>query len=336
MTDTLLLSRQDVAELLPMRDCIEGVEEAFRAGAEASIPSAVLSLHAPGGGFHVKAAGWRRGRLYVAAKLNANFPGNPARDLPTIQGLVALCDGEDGRLLAVMDSIEVTALRTAAATGVAARLLARKDANTVALSGCGVQGAYQIRALAVVRPLSWVRVHDQNPARAVALAARLSAEMDVPASPAEDWPAAARAADMVVTCTTSTSPILRTADVRPGAFVAAVGADNPAKQEIEPALMASSRVFVDSLEQAAAMGDLHHAIASGVMTTSDVQAELADVVSGRKRGRGSATEITVFDSTGVALEDVAAAALVYERAVAAGRGKRFDFARPAPVPSSVP
>jgi alanine dehydrogenase len=322
VTDTLLLARPDVYELLPMEDCIEAVEAAFRAGAEASVPSAVMTLHAPRGGFHVKAAGLRRGRLYVAAKINANFPDNPRRGLPTIQGLLALFDGEDGRLLAVMDSIEVTALRTGAATGVAARVLARRDAAKVALCGCGVQGAYQVRALAAVRPVSSVLVHDRDPGRATAFVARLSSELGVPVSVAEDWPAAARSADMVVTCTTATSPILHTGDVQPGTFVAAVGADSPSKQEIEPALLAASRLFVDSLEQAAAMGDLHHAIVAGVMGAGDCEGELGEVVSGRKPGRRSETEITIFDSTGVALEDVAAAALVYERARAAGRGQR--------------
>lgn len=325
MTDTLLLTRRDVADLLPLEDGIAALEAAFRMEAEASIPSAALSLHAPRGGFHVKAAGLRRGRLYVAAKINANFPENPRRRLPTIQGLVALFDGADGRRLAVMDSIEVTALRTAAATAVAARVLARPDAHTVALCGCGAQAAYQVRALAAVRQVSSVLVHDRAGDRAAALAARLSSEIGVAVSVAADWPAAARAADMIVTCTTSTAPILHAGDVGAGTFVAAVGADNPAKQEIEPALLAAARVFVDSLEQAAAMGDLHHAIDAGVMSAADCEGELWEVVSGRRPGRRSETEITIFDSTGVALEDVAAAALVYERAVAAGRGRSYDF-----------
>src|SRR6185503_12819965 len=126
VAETLVLTRSDVARLLPIADCIEAVEAAFRSEGEGgTVPSAVLGVHVPGGGLHVKAAGLRRGRLYVAVKVNANFPGNPeARGLPTIQGLVALYDGEDGRPLAVMDSMELTALRTAAATAVAARHLA--------------------------------------------------------------------------------------------------------------------------------------------------------------------------------------------------------------------
>jgi len=325
VTGTLLLSRADVRALLPIRDCIEAVEAAFRAQADAAIPSAVLGLHAPAGGFHIKAAGLRLSRLYVAVKINANFPGNPSKGLPTIQGLVALYDGDDGRPLAVMDSIEVTALRTAAATAVAARVLARRDAGTVALCGCGVQGAYQVKALAVVRPLSAVRVHDRDHDRARRCAAELAAEIGVPVSAAEDWPEAARSADIVVTCTTSKVPIVGTDDIRPGAFLAAVGADNPEKSEVEPALMARSRVYVDSLAQASTIGDLHHAIAQGVLRPQEVQGELWEVVAGRKAGRGSYDEITVFDSTGVAVQDVAAAALVYERAEAAGRGLRFDL-----------
>lgn len=325
MTATLLLARRDVAQLLPMLDCIEAVESAFRAQANASVPSTVMGLHAPAGGFHIKAAGLRLSRLYIAVKINANFPGNPQKGLPTIQGLLALYDGDDGRPLAVMDSIEVTALRTAAATAVAARVLARRDAETLALCGCGMQGAYQVRALVLVRPITSVWVHDRDRERAAPFAAKLSAEIGVPVSLEETWREAARSADIVVTCTTSKSPIVGTDDVRAGTFLAAVGADNPEKHEVGPALLVRSRVFVDSLDQAATIGDLHHAIDAGVMTKGDVQAELWEVVAGRKSGRSSDDEITIFDSTGVAIEDVAAAALVYERALATGRGLRFDL-----------
>jgi ornithine cyclodeaminase/alanine dehydrogenase-like protein (mu-crystallin family) len=131
---------------------------------------------------------------------------------------------------------------------------------------------------------------------------------------------AARESDVIVTCTPSRAPILGPGDVRAGTFIAAVGADHPEKHEIAPALMAASRIVVDILEQAATMGDLHHALAAGVLTRSDVHAELGEVVAGRKPGRRSPQETIVFDSTGMALQDVAAAAAVYERAVAEGRG----------------
>ncbi len=145
---------------------------------------------------------------------------------------------------------------------------------------------------------------------------------------AEGPAAAARNSDIVVTCTSARQPILHVGDIAPGTFIAAVGADNPEKQEIAPALLAASRVVVDVLDQAATMGDLHHAIAAGVMTRGDVAAELGQIVAGRAphAGRQSPSEVVVFDSTGMALQDVAAAAAVYERAQAAGRGTPVQLA----------
>jgi alanine dehydrogenase len=140
-----------------------------------------------------------------------------------------------------------------------------------------------------------------------------------------DLALATRDSDISVTCTTSRRAILHPGDVRAGSFVAAVGADNPEKQEIEPALLAASTVVVDVLEQCATIGDLHHALDAGVMTRADVHAELGEIVAGRRPGRAADDEIIVFDSTGTALQDVAAAALVYERAVAAGRGARVNL-----------
>jgi ornithine cyclodeaminase/alanine dehydrogenase-like protein (mu-crystallin family) len=233
--------------------------------------------------------------------------------------VIALFDAEDGRVLALLDSIEITALRTAAATAIAARYLA-PDGGTVAVCGCGEQSRNQLRALVCVRSVKRVRALDLSAARAARfaedMAAELGLEVDVIREPGE----AAEEAAIWVTCTPARRWFLGRAHVAPGAFVAAVGADNPEKQEIEPELLAASAVVADVLDQCAEIGDLHHAIAAGLMRREDVRAELADVVSGRKPGRTSPDEIVVFDSTGTALQDVAAAALVYERARARGTG----------------
>jgi alanine dehydrogenase len=327
MTETLLLTRGDVAELLPMADCIAAVEDAFRAQAAGrALPSGVLGLHAPAGGLHIKAAGLWRGRLSLAAKLNANFPGNPAgRGLPSIQGVLVLFDGEDGRPLAIMDSMEITSLRTGAATAIAARHLARADVGVLAVCGCGRQAAHQVRAVAAVRPIRRLLACDRDPARAEQFAATVTRETGLPATTLGEAGPALRAAEILVTCTPSKQAIVGPDDVSPGTFIAAVGADNPEKQELDPLLLARSRVVVDSLEQAATIGDLHHALAAGALQRADVAAELWELVAGTKPGRASDQEITVFDSTGVAIEDVAAAALVYERATAAGRGRAVRF-----------
>lgn len=328
-TDGLLLIRRgEVASLLDLRECIAAVEEAFRLHAEGrSLAPGVLETLTADGGFHIKSAGLALGgRAYFAAKVNGNFPGNAAKfGLPTIQGVVLLFDAERGRPLAALDSIEITALRTAAATAVAARHLARLDSRVATVAGCGTQGRAQLRALAEVLPLERVFVFDSDEARADAFAGEMSHALAASVEPVRDLSAAARASDVCVTCTPSRRPILMRGQLRPGAFVAAVGADNPTKQEIDPALMRSSKIVVDVLEQCASIGDLRHALEAGVVTRADVHAELGEIVAGRKAGRTNDEEIIVFDSTGTALQDVAAAAIVYERALRTGAGLRLNL-----------
>jgi ornithine cyclodeaminase/alanine dehydrogenase-like protein (mu-crystallin family) len=265
--------------------------------------------------------------LLTRGDVAATSPANGARrGLPTIQGVVVLSDGEDGRPLALLDSMEITALRTGAATAVAARHLARADARVATVVGCGRQGRIQIAALARVRPLELVQAVDADPAVAARFAKEMSAQLGLEVRAAGSLAEVAPRSDIVVTCTPSRAPLLHRADVAPGTFVGAVGADNETKQELEPALMAVGTIVVDSLEQCATIGDLHNALAAGVVSLGQVHAELAQVVAGQRPGRRSAEEITIFDSSGVAIEDVAAAAAVYEKAVAAGRRLTVDLA----------
>lgn len=325
---TLILTRGDVVALLTLDACIAAVEQAFALQGESrALGPGILGLHVPDGGFHVKAAGLPLSRLYVAVKVNANFPENGRRrGLPTIQGVLALSDGESGRPLALMDSMEITVLRTGAATAVAARHLARPDARTATIVGCGRQGRIQLAALARVRLLERAYAVDTDAAVARRFATETSAQLGLDVRPAGSAAEAAPLSDICVTCTPSRHPLLRREDIAAGAFVAAVGADSEDKVEIDPALMAAGTVVVDNLEQCATIGDLHHALACGVLATADVHATLADVVAGRRPGRTSAEEITIFDSTGVAIEDVAAAVAVYEGALARGRGVTIDLA----------
>jgi len=309
---TLILTATDIAALMRPADYLAAVETAFRAAAEgrAHAPPP-LTLDGAGGTFHAKAATLRLDRLYAALKLNGNFPANPAeRGLPTIQGAILLCDGESGALLAVMDSAEVTLRRTAAATALAARFLARPESETLLVCGCGAQAPAQIEALADILALRRCLLWDVDAAKAEVLAARLGAFASVTENLAE----AAAQADIIVTCTTARTPFLDAAMVRPGSFVAAVGADSPDKNEIAPGLMAKARIVADVTEQCAVMGDLRHAIAAGALRREDVEAELAELAAGSKPGRTRDEEIILFDSTGTALQDVAAAAVIYERA----------------------
>lgn len=319
---TILLSRRDVEALLTPDDCMAALEDALRQLAEGRVSApGILGMHGEEGSFHVK-AGFLGG--YFAAKLNANFPQNGARHgLPTIQGAVMLCDAAKGSPLAIMDSISVTALRTAAATGVAARHLARKDCETVLVCGCGGQAAAQLRALARVRTPERVLAYDQDAARAAAFAAAMQKELGLPAASSPRLAEAVAASAIVVTCTTARRFFITREMVRPGTFVAAVGADHEEKQEIEPRLLAEAKVVTDLTEQASRIGDLHHAIEAGVMAKDAVHAELAEIVCGRKPGRVREDETIVFDSTDTGLQDVAAAIAVYRKAVDARAGRRF-------------
>lgn len=326
--ETLILKRSEVASLLNLGECIGAVEEAFRLNEEGeSLPPRVLETLTADGGFHIKAAGLKlAGRTYFAAKVNANFPQNMSRSgLPTIQGVIALYDGENGYPLALLDSIEITALRTGAATAVAAKYLARPDSKVATVAGCGVQGRVQLKSLTQVRRLERVYAYDQDEALSGRFAGEMSEELGVEVVPVTDLPGAVGESDVCVTCTPSRRPFLMREHVRAGTFVAAVGADNPLKQEMDPKLMAAHKVVADVLEQCASSGDLHHAIEAGVMTRSDVYAELGGIVSGRTPGRTSDEEIIIFDSTGTALQDVAAAAFVYEKALRVGTGYQLEL-----------
>jgi ornithine cyclodeaminase/alanine dehydrogenase-like protein (mu-crystallin family) len=315
----LLLSRSAIAGLATTRDYLASMQAAFAdlAHGRFEVPQ-VGHVPGVGGMFHIKSAQRGGSPSLAAIKVNGNFPGNVAqRQLPTIQGFVALLDAECGCVLALMDSIEITARRTAAATAVAAKYLAKPGSRTLAMIGCGVQARYHVEALLDVAPIESVAFCDPRDDAADAFAGRMR-ELSLQARRAPDVRAAVRSADIVVTVTTSTRPLLRLADVSPGTFVAGVGADNPAKHELAADLLQASRVVVDSLAQASAMGDLHHAIEAGAMQVADVHGELAQLAAGRVPGRANGDEQWVFDSTGLSIQDLAAAEMIYERARAAG------------------
>lgn len=300
MKATLLLGREDVERLLTPDACISAVEDAFRQHALGKVPApGILGMHAAKGGFHVKAAFLGE---YFAAKINANFPGNTG--LPTIQGAVLLFDATNGEPLAIMDSTSITALRTAAASALAAKYLARAECRTLLICGCGGQAAAQLEALLRVREPRRVLAHDRDPGKAAAFGRGTT--------PVQDLGEAVRSSDIVITCTTAMRYFIERGMVRPGTFIAAIGADNEHKQEIDPQLLAGAKVVTDLTEQAARIGDLHHAIEAGAMSAADVHAELGEVVAGRKPGREREDEIIVFDSTGTGLQDVAAAIAAYE------------------------
>lgn len=321
---TRILTRSDVAAVLTLSDCIAAVEDAFRGYGERRIaPPQSLGVAVESGAFHIKAAVTD----HFAAKVNANFPQNPARHgLPAIQGVIVLIDPVKGTLLAILDSILITSLRTAAATAVAAKYLARQDAATATIIGCGTQARVQLEALLAVRTISKAFAFDRDANTSERFATEMRDRLHIEVLPSLSIDDAVAQSEIVVTCTPARSPILHRRHLHDGLFIAGVGADNPDKNELAAELLAYSRVVPDILEQAATLGDLHHALAAGVLTRQDVHGELADVLCGRVAGRQSDTEIFVFDSTGTALQDAAAASVAYSRAAQNGIGLELALA----------
>jgi ornithine cyclodeaminase/alanine dehydrogenase len=324
MDEFIILSRQDLRAAMRFADYVEAIAEGFRLLAEGRCASPVPShIDAEHGTFHIKPASLPRGPGYVAVKVNGNFPDNRARHgLPTIQGAVLLADASNGRPLALLDSSEITLQRTGAATAVAARHLARPGARAATICGCGAQARLQLIALRHVLDLQRVFAWDIDAAAARDWAARMSRETGLRTEAVTELREATRLSDAIVTCTPARAPFLSVDDVTAGAFIAAVGADAPGKSEIHPDLMARATVVVDLLDQAVVMGDLHHAVAAGAMSVRDVHAELGAIVAGQRPGRQGDDEITLFDSSGTGVQDVAAAARAYEHARLRGVGLR--------------
>ena len=324
----LMLHHSDVAQLLSLEECISAVEKIFRLQGEGKVPpSQILGIHASHGGLHVKAGLLPESKSYVVAKANTNFPGNARQfGLPTIQGIIIIFDAENGCPRAILDSADITIKRTAAASAVAAKYLARPNSSVGTICGCGRQGRAHLRALRAVLPLEEIHAFDLDERAMQNLATELADELDLQIKTVRDLRHAIQESDICVTCTPSRQFFVRKEDVSPGTFIAAVGADNEHKQEIDPTLMASCKVVVDSREQCSAIGDLHHAISAGLMRPENVYAELAEVVAGRIAGRTSEDEIIIFDSTGVAIEDAITAVAVYEKACAAKIGNYFNLA----------
>ncbi len=321
---TLFLRRSEVAALADFPAYMVAVEGAFRAHAEGrSLAPQLMHVDAVEGEFHIKAGGLLEPEPRFGIKINGSFFQNRARfGMPNIQGAILLCDASHGYPLCVMDSMEVTIQRTGAATAVAAKYLARPDSATATICGAGNQGPIQLKSIARVLPIRKAFAWDLSFDRARDFARAMTLELGFPVTAIENI----GPSDVIVTCTPSKAAFLKADAVRPGTFVAAVGADSPDKQEIDPHLLARSTVVADLIEQIIHVGDTQHAIHQGLMTRAQIHAELGEIIIGRKPGRTHAQQTIVFDSTGTALQDVAAAAMIYAAARRAGKGTWIDLA----------
>jgi ornithine cyclodeaminase len=324
---TLLVSHREVAGLLPMHECIDAMADAFRALAmgDAVLPlRQVVSLRGspnllalmPG-----QLGVSSRERSAVGAKVITVFPGNDATPLDSHLGVVLLFEAEMGRLLAIIDASSVTAIRTAAVSGVATKLLSNPDAGDLAILGAGVQAMTHLEAMRSVRTLRRVRVWSRTAARGAKFAEKAHQKFGVAVEVSASAEACVRAADLVCTVTASREPVLRGAWIPDGAHVNAVGAALPTARELDSEAVTRSRVFVDRRESALAeAGDILIPMSEGVINADHIRGDLGAVLMGAAEGRASPRDITLFKSLGLAIEDLAAARHIYENGVAMGTG----------------
>ncbi|MBI2941476.1 MAG: ornithine cyclodeaminase family protein [Chloroflexi bacterium] len=317
----LLIDKRTVAELLTPTTVVTAVKSAFVAHARGRTvmpPKVYLTLPAYHGDFRAMPA-------YVDGAAGLKWvnvhPRNPAEHgLPTVMGVVIYNDPSTGQPLAVMDGTLITSWRTAAAAAIATRMLARPDARTLGIIGCGAQAEVLLLVMSQVWPLEEVLLADQKPQRIAALRSLFPGVPTRTASVEE-----AAGAEIVCTLTPSTAPIVWRNWVRPGAHINAIGADAPGKQELDPQILLDSRVVVDELEQSVHGGELNVAISRGIYHPEQIAGTLGLVLTGAVAGRTTSDQITVFDSTGLAIQDIATARVVYEAARQAKRGLEVEI-----------
>ncbi|HXF06134.1 MAG TPA: ornithine cyclodeaminase family protein [Blastocatellia bacterium] len=319
----LVLNQSEIYELLPMEECIEVMAEALAslARGEALNPlRRALILPEERGLLATMPAYWGTGPA-LGVKVISIFPGNEGSAFDTHQGAVLLFDVERGHLRAVMDAAAITALRTAATSGVATRLLAREDAGDLALLGSGVQARTHLQAMQRVRRIRRVRVWSRQFPHAQAFAERYS-HGEILIEPVPTAREAVVGADLICTVTAAREPVLSGEWLSPGAHINAVGSSTPSARELDTAAVVASRLFVDRRESALhEAGDFLIPKAEGAIGDDHIRGEIGDLLLGRVAGRTSPTDITLFKSLGLAIEDVAAACVLYRKAQERGVGQ---------------
>ena len=308
----LVVSEHEVEALLPMERCIDVMADALAALARGEVHNPLRqAIRAPGApGLLGLMPAWRGGETpYYALKEVCVFPENPKRGLDTHVGAVILHSGETGEPLAFVNASAITAIRTAAVSAVATRILAREDASVLAILGAGVQAKSHLQAIPLVRNIKEVRTYSRS------------------SGSAKSVEEAVRGADIIVTATSSKEPVLRRDWVSPGAHINAVGSSIAAARELESDLVAASSLFVDRRESTVnESGDYLFALREGAISGPEhIRAEVGELLTGTAAGRRSPDEITLFKSLGLAIEDLAAAAFVYDSARAAGQGTWVEF-----------
>ncbi|MFH0991167.1 MAG: ornithine cyclodeaminase family protein [bacterium] len=326
----LLLNRDNVKQLLTMRETIDIVEEAFRQQALGSVVMPLrTTMHLPDShGAHLGMPAYIGGAVdALALKVVTVFPDNPAlHGLPTTMGILLLNDAKTGTPLAVIEAGFLTAMRTGAVTGVAAKYLAKKVARRVGIFGGGIQAQTQLMALSEVRDIESAVVFDRDMGKAKVFAEEMKRILAISMTIAEDARGAVEGVDIIVTASSATQPLFDGAWLTPGQHISAIGTHTPATREIDSTTIVRSKVVPDFIDACLSeAGDILIPIQEGVFRKELIHASLGEIIAGKKPGRVNNEEITFFKSVGLALQDAATASYVYKKALAENIGVEFNF-----------
>jgi alanine dehydrogenase len=325
----MLLSENEIAKLLSIEEVMEVVENAFREKALGYVqmpPKVYLNFSKYNGDVRAMPA-YLEGLDVASVKIVNSHPENPKKFcMPTVSATVLLLDPRNGALLSIMGGNNITATRTAAAGGIAAKYLAKRNSKTASFIGTGVQARAQLLALLTVFPnLEEIRACDISTEATESFAAYAESKASQSRIVIiENEAAAVKEADIVITTTPSKKPLVFESMVSEGTHFNCIGADAPLKEELDPAILKRAKIVVDDWEQASHSGEINVPFSKGVLSKKDVWAELGDIIAGIKQGRVANEEITVFDSTGLAIQDAATAELVYKKAASRKIGCFID------------
>ncbi|MGQ9719770.1 MAG: ornithine cyclodeaminase family protein [Candidatus Jordarchaeum sp.] len=322
MSEVVILSQEEVKSCLSISDAIKAVTEAHKAFTKGRVelpPVVHLNVEKYRGEVDIK-SGFVEDFGLIGTKIASGFYDNPKLGLPSGIAVIILMDLKTSIPLAIMDGTYITAIRTGAAGAVAASVLARKDSKRVGVIGAGTQARMQVLALKELFSLEQVKVYNIRETGSKKYASEMSQRLGIEVKAVSSAKEAVSDVDIVVTVTPSKKTLIMNEWIQEGVHINAIGADAPGKQELDPTIMKRAKIVVDSLKQCREIGEIQHALSQGLIKESDVHAEIGEILIGKKRGRTTEKEITLFDSTGMAVQDIAASNVVYQLAKKRGMG----------------
>ncbi|KTT48707.1 ornithine cyclodeaminase [Pseudomonas oryzihabitans] len=326
---TLLLSQEDVSSLISMQEVIGAVEEAYKAFSDGQVvqpPYLGIHLPEPRGEIDFKVGYCKANEIISMKASSGGFLDNPVvHALPSGMGTVLLFDARSCALLCVMDGSLLTGLRTGAAGAVSVKALARKDAKKISCIGTGKQARMQLRAISLVMRITEIHAWSRSPASSACFKADVESELGIPVILSGSKQAAVEQADILVTTTRGKGPLVEAEWVKPGTHIVAIGTDMQGKQELAPEIFKHAKIVNDSIAQCIEKGETWHPLNQGIVGLDDIHGELGEILLGRKSGRENDREITLFDSTGMAIQDNTTAEKIYRNALEQHVGSFFAF-----------